>query len=119
MSTYQIRIVGGWCGNRMVMVQDHLSELLEEHGYRVKIERQSIWENYAPPQRADLVLQMIPAFQPEDLDCPSLAVRPFIRDLGHQKTLQKIFALLKEHYPQVTDLPAGSTPFTDLEKERS
>ncbi|MFO7943872.1 MAG: hypothetical protein R6U51_06195 [Anaerolineales bacterium] len=119
MSTYHIRIVGGWCGNRMVMVQDHLSQLLKQHGYQVSIDQQSIWENYAPPQRADLVLQMIPAFQPEDLVCPSLAVRPFIRDLDDQKTLQKIFSLLEEHYPQVTDLPAGSNPFADLEREKA
>lgn len=111
MTSYQIRIVGGWCGNRMVMVQDHLSRLLQEHGYRVRIDQQSIWDNYAPPQQADLVLQMIPAFQPEELECPSLTVRPFIRDLDHPETLESIFALLQEHYPQVTGLPAGSTPF--------
>jgi len=111
MKKFHIRIIGGWCGNRMVMVRDHLATLLEESGYTTKIDQQSIWENYAPPDRADMVLQLIPAFSIEELNCPSINIRPFSKDIHHQETLEAIFKALEEHYPSATNQPAGVNPF--------
>ena len=84
MDKFHIRLIGGWCGNRMVMVRDHLSDILTERGYEVKIDQQSIWENYAPPQHVDLVLQLMSAFSETELDPPSLSVRPFLKDFVKQ-----------------------------------
>ena len=100
MGKFHIRLVGGWCGNRMVMVRDNLTQLLTEKGYDVKIDQQSIWENYAPPQHADLVLQLMPAFSPEELQTPSLLVRQFLKDLNHVKTLEQVYEAVSKHYPQ-------------------
>jgi len=111
MGKFHIRIVGGWCGNRMFMVKDHLSDLLTIRGYDVKIDQQSIWENYAPPNHADIVLQLIPAFSPDELNCPCLNIRPFLKDLSHQETLESIFKTLEEHYPSATNQPTGVNPF--------
>jgi hypothetical protein len=110
MGKFHIRIVGGWCGNRMVMVQENLSVLLAEMGYEIKIDHQSIWENYAPPQHADLVLQLIPAFSPEELGRPSISIRPFLKDLNHQDTINEIFQVVEEHCPGNTEKPVGSYP---------
>jgi hypothetical protein len=111
MGKYHIRIVGGWCGNRMVIVRDHLAKLLDESGYITKIDQQSIWENYAPPDHADMVLQLIPAFNSEELNSPSLNIRPFLKDIHHIETLEAIFKALGEHYPAATNQPAGVNPF--------
>ena len=100
MGKFHIRLVGGWCGNRMVMVRDNLTQLLEEKGYEVKIDQQSIWENYAPPQYADLILQLIPAFSPEELKTPSLLVRPFLKDLNHGETLEQVLEIVVKIYPR-------------------
>ena len=105
MGKFHIRLVGGWCGNRMVMVRDHLDQLLSGRGYQVKIDQQSIWENYAPPQHADLVLQLMPAFSPEELDPPSLLVRPFLKDLDHQETLDQVLEAVAAHYPDHAPAP--------------
>ena len=98
MGKFHIRLVGGWCGNRMAIVREHLSKLLAEKGYQVKIDEQSIWESYAPPQHVDLVLQLMPAFQPEELIPPSLLVRAFVRDFDHPETLEKVLEAVKLHY---------------------
>jgi hypothetical protein len=109
MGKFHIRLVGGWCGNRMVMVRDHLEKLISNRGYDVKIDQQSIWENYAPPQHVDLVLQLMPAFSPDELDKPSLMVRPFLKDLDHPETLKEVYRAVADLYPQTnpTAIQAG------------
>lgn len=100
MGKFHIRLVGGWCGNRMVMVRDQLENLLTEKGYQVKIDQQSVWESYAPPQHADLVLQLMPAFSQEELIPPSLMVHPFLKDIDHQETLDQIYNAVAQYYPR-------------------
>jgi hypothetical protein len=95
---FHIRLVGGWCGNRMVIVQEHLSTLLSEKGYKIKIDQQSIWESYAPPQHVDLVLQLMPAFSADELKPPTLLVRQFLKDLDDQETLERVFEAVALHY---------------------
>lgn len=97
---FQIRIVNGWCGNRMVIVRDHLARLLEARGYHVKLDNQSIWENSSPPERVDLVFQLIPAFQPDELSCPSISIRPLLKDLDHPETLDRVFDIVASTYPE-------------------
>ncbi len=114
MKKFHIRIVGGWCGNRMVMIRDYLADLLDENGYDVKLDQQSIWENNAPPFFADMVLQLFAAFSADELGGPMLSIRPFLKDLEDPETLVKIFEMLEEHYPVITDLPVGKNPFAVL-----
>ena len=106
MRKFHIKIVNGWCGNRMIIVRDHLIELLEARGYQLKIDNQSIWENSSPPVNVDLVFQLIPAFKPEELNCPSIAIRPLLKDLDHAETLAKVFEIVEAHYPIAADAPA-------------
>jgi hypothetical protein len=114
MKKFHIRIVGGWCGNRMVMIRDNLAELLAERGYDVKLDQQSIWENSSPPLHVDMVLQLISAFSPEELNCPSLNIRPFLKDLNYQETLENIFEAVEEHYPAVFDQTSQQNPVSAL-----
>ena len=100
MGKFHIRLVGGWCGNRMVMVRDHLDHHLTERGYDIKIDQQSIWDNYAPPQHVDLVLQLMPAFSEEELEPASLHVRPFLKDLDHPETLELVVEAVSRLYSQ-------------------
>lgn len=110
MAAYHIRIIGGWCGNRMVIVREYLSELLSDCGYQIKISHQSIWENPAVPSNADLLLQLIPAFKEEEAGCPIVNIKAFIRDLDHLETLKAIIDTLEIDYPHKTGLPAGQRP---------
>jgi len=103
MGKFHIRLIGGWCGNRMIMVRDHLTELLAKHGFDVKIDQQSIWENYAPPQHVDLILQLMPAFSEDELDPPSFLVRPFLKDLDHPESIGLVLDAVSKHYPQTTE----------------
>lgn len=96
---FHIRIVNGWCGNRTVIVRDYLERLLEARGYQVKLDNQSVWENSSPPRHVDLVFQLIPAFQPDELTCPSISIRPLLKDLDHSETLENVFDLLASTYP--------------------
>ena len=86
----------------MVIVRDHLAELLEARDYSIKIDNQSIWENSSPPDHVDLVFQLIPAFSPEELSCPSIHIRPLLKDLDHQETLEDVFEIVAKHYPVST-----------------
>jgi len=99
MIKFHIRIINGWCGNRMIIVRDHLANLLAQRNFDVKIDNQSIWENNSAPEHVDLVFQLIPAFSPDELSCPSLPIRPLLRDLDHQETLEQIFRIVEENYP--------------------
>jgi len=107
---YHIRIIGGWCGNRMAMIQEYLSEILTDCGYQVKVTHQSVWETYSLPPSANLLLQLVPAFKPEDTSCPIVNIKPFIRDLDHLPTLLAIIESLEIDYPQKTGLPVGRRP---------
>jgi len=88
-------VVGGWCGNHIIMVAEHLAALFEQHGLRCKVTHQSIWETYALPPSVDLILQLMPAFTEEQAGCAVITIRPLIRDLEHPPTIQKIMEFLE------------------------
>jgi hypothetical protein len=98
----------------MVMIRDNLSELLADRGYQVKLDQQSIWENSAPPVHVDMVLQLISAFSPDELNCPSLNIRPFLKDLDHPETLDNIFRAVDEHYPIHSEQTSRDNPVPAL-----
>ena len=101
MKPYRICVVGGWCGNRMVMVAEHLEELLQEQGYPSRVTTHSVWDGLSTPPSADLVLQLLPAFTDADTGCPVITIRPMIADYDHAETLAKIFARVRLDYPAV------------------
>jgi len=90
MKKAHIRIVGGWCGNRMAMIQEYLGSLLPARGYSARVDFQSIWESQAVCPTADLILQLIPAFSKDEVHCPLLDIRPMLRDLEHAQTVELI-----------------------------
>lgn len=99
MKKFHIRIIAGWCGNQMLIVGDHLEASMKDRGYEFKLDYQSIWENNAPPMHVDLVFQLIPAFSPEELRCPSVPIRPLLKDLNHAETMENVFRALEQFYP--------------------
>ena len=99
MKKFHVRIINGWCGNRMVIIRDHLAGLFESEGYKIKLDNQSIWENSSAPTHVDLVFQLIPAFTEDELNCPSISIRPLLKDLNDPGTLERVFGILEQYYP--------------------
>ena len=102
LKTYKICVIGGSCGHRMMMVAEHLSELMQARGYPCRFSTHSVWENYSTPPLSDLILQLLPAFTQLEAGCPVLSIRPLLIDLDHPETIARIMA-------QVCDLVAKET----------
>jgi len=90
MQSYHICVIGGWCGNRLIIVAEHLAQLLQEAGYPCRVTHHSVWENYTQPPFADLILQLLPAFTEAEAGCPVINIRPLIGDLNHPETTDRI-----------------------------
>jgi len=99
MANYRVCVVGGWCGNRMVMVAEHLEEVLARAGYACRVTTHSVWENYTVPPSANLILQLLPAFTAAETGCPVLTIKPLLVDLDHPATLAKILEQVRSDYP--------------------
>jgi len=104
MTNYRVCVIGGWCGNRLYIVAEHISELLEKAGYPCQVKSHSVWENYSQPPVSNLVLQLLPAFTAAETGCPVINIKPLLLDLDHPQTIQKIltqiqadFALTAQH----------------------
>lgn len=102
MAVYKVCVVGGWCGNRMVMVAEHLSTLLQSKGYTCKVFHHSVWDNPSDPPRADLILQLLPAFTREQAGCPVITIKPLLVDLDHPGTIEKILEQVRTDFPKQT-----------------
>ena len=98
MKEYSICVVGGWCGNRMVIVADHLRELLAAAGYSVKVKTYSVWENYSTPPEGDLILQLLPAYSQANTKSPILNIRPLLRDLDEPDVIAQIMEQVKTDF---------------------
>jgi len=109
MARYHVRVVGGWCGNRIVMVADYLAELFAEKGYDCQVTHQSIWETYSLPPSVDLILQLMPAFTEGEASCPVINIKLLIHDLDHPPTINKILDFLQRQFtaPPGRDLSEG------------
>ncbi|HTX79062.1 MAG TPA: hypothetical protein VMC62_05315, partial [Longilinea sp.] len=103
MSMYTVCVVGGWCGNRMVIVADHLAEVFDRAGYPCKVSHFSVWENLSSAPRGDLILQLLPAYTAEETGCPVINIKPLLLDLDHAPTIEKILDHLRDHYPVTSD----------------
>lgn len=95
---YKICVVGGWCGNRMVVVKDNIQSLLSDAGFPVKVTSHSVWENYSTPPEADLILQLLPAYKESETGCPIINVKPYLLDPDDPVTTSKIIAHVQEHF---------------------
>jgi len=51
---------------------------------------QNIWDRFEAPAQTDLILQTMPAYNPSQVTCPILSVKPMIRDRDHEETLETI-----------------------------
>jgi hypothetical protein len=100
MAVYRVCIVGGWCGNRMVMVAEYLNTLLESRGFPCRVFHHSVWDNTSQPPASDLVLQLLQAFTPEEAGAPVINIRRMLVDLDDGPTLEKIFTHVQATYAQ-------------------
>ena len=98
MTKYRVCVIGGWCGNRLTMVAEHLSDLLEKAGYPCQVKSHSVWENYSQPPVSNLILQLLPAFTEPETGCPVINVRPFLLDLDHPATIEKVLKQVQADY---------------------
>ena len=103
MARYHIRVIGGWCGNRIVMVADYLTELFEKKGYDCRVTHQSIWETYSLPPSVDLILQLMPAFTEAQAGCPVINIKPLTLDLDHSPTINRILDVLQQQFAALPD----------------
>lgn len=95
---YKICVVGGWCGNRMVVVKDNIQNLLSNAGLPVKVTTHSVWENYSTSPVADLILQLLPAYKESETGCPIINVKPFLLDPDDTATTQKILEHVQGYF---------------------
>lgn len=98
MSVYSICVVGGWCGNRMVIVADHLREILINSGFVVKVNTFSVWENYSTAPVADLILQLLPAYSQEETGRKVINIRLLLRDLDDKQTIDEIIEQVRSDF---------------------
>jgi hypothetical protein len=101
MDNYRVCVIGGWCGNRLYMVAEHISELLDQAGYPCQVKSHSVWENYSQPPISNLVLQLLPAFTADETGCPVINIKPLLLDLDHPQTIEKIFNQIQADFAQV------------------
>ncbi len=99
MAPYKICVIGGHCGVRMIVVAEHLDELLKKAGYPCELTHQSLWDHPTPPRSANLILELLPAFTEAEAGCPVLSVRQLLRDLDDPPTIQKILERVRASYP--------------------
>jgi hypothetical protein len=83
----------------MVKVAEHMKELLDEKGYPCNVVTHSATTNTGVPFMTNLVLQLLPAFTPEEAGCPVISVKPLILDLDHPATIEKILNQVQADYP--------------------
>jgi len=102
MAKYRICVIGGWCGNRLVMVAEHIAELLEKKGLDCQVKSHSVWENYNQPPVSNLILQLLPAFTEAEVGCPVINVRPFLIDIDHPQTIEKILTQIQADFALTT-----------------
>ncbi|MGD8622138.1 MAG: hypothetical protein PVH60_09300 [Anaerolineales bacterium] len=98
MTKIHVVLAGGSCGNTLYLIEDQLKESFDEWGFDVRLNTQNIWQRFDLPAAVDLVLQTLPAYQKENLDCPVISVRRMIRDRQDPTTLDEVkSALLTIH----------------------
>jgi hypothetical protein len=106
MAVYRICVIGGHCGVRMMVVAEHVGELLNKAGYSCQVTHQSLWDHPTPPRGASLVLELLPAYTEAEAGCPVLNIKPLLADLDHPATIDKVFERVRSTYPFAVGQPA-------------
>jgi hypothetical protein len=96
MKRLEILLAGGSCGSTLFLIADEIDHQLSDVWdvpYRLTL--QNIWDRFDAPARTDLILQTMPAYNPSQVSCPILSVKPMIRDRDHPETLEAIRAMVE------------------------
>ncbi|MFZ1043048.1 MAG: hypothetical protein WCA79_19565 [Anaerolineales bacterium] len=102
MKTYRICVIGGHCGVRMIVVAEHLQELLHDAGYICEVTHQSLWDHPTPPYAVNLVLELLPAFTEAEVGCPVINIKPLLRDLDHPQIIDQVLQHVQANFPRVS-----------------
>ncbi len=91
MKRLEILLAGGSCGSTLFLIADEIEHQLSDvWGFPYRLTLQNIWERFDAPAKIDLILQTMPAYQPSQVSCPILSVKPMILDQDHPETLEAI-----------------------------
>ena len=91
MKKLEILLAGGSCGSTLFLIADEIERQLSEVWQLPhRLTLQSVWERFEAPAKTDLILQTMPAYQPSQVSCPIISVKPMIRDQKHAETLEAI-----------------------------
>lgn len=88
----RVIVAGGSCGSSMQRASEKIDEYCHIQGIKVKVSVHNLWHSVHLDSRADLVIQMFPFF--EELGCPVLDGRPFIKGDGEEEVLNEVARLL-------------------------
>lgn len=96
MQRLEILLAGGSCGSTLFLIADAIEQQLT-HVWQVpyRLTLQNIWDRFEAPDRTDLILQTMPAYDPAEVACPVLSVKPMIRDQGDPETLETIHNMVE------------------------
>lgn len=96
MNKLEILLAGGSCGSTLFLIADEIERQLTDV-WRVphRLTLQSIWDRFEAPARTDLILQTMPAYDPSQVECAVLSVKPMIRDQDHPETLEAIHNMVE------------------------
>ncbi len=95
---YKIVVVGGWCGNLLFIVANHVEETLRKAGFSFDLTTKNVWENYTEPPKCDLILQLMPAYSNKDTDSPVINIRRLLVERDHPETIEKIMHQIKTDF---------------------
>ncbi len=88
-------VVGGWCGNLLFIVAEHIKERLQNAGFSFSLTTKNVWENYSVPPACDLILQLMPAYSKQDTDSPIINIRRLLVERDDPETMKLIFNQVK------------------------
>ena len=98
MNAYKVCVVGGHCSNRYMIVAEQLATLFEKRGLYCQVVTHGVAGEYCFPPRANLILQLLPAFTEEEAGCPVINIKPLIGDPNHPATIEKILNQIQADY---------------------
>lgn len=105
MPKCKVCVVGGHCGVRMMIVAQHVEQLLHHAGYDCEVTHQGIWDHPEPPYHVNLILQLLPAFTEEEAGCPVVNIKPLLGNLDHPQVIGRIMQQMQAIYPQAAGRP--------------
>lgn len=98
MSKFKVCVVGGHCSNRVMIVAEQLMEFFEKKDIFCEVFTHLAAGEYGFPPRANLILQLLPAFTEDEAGCPVINIKPLIGDPAHPATIEKILTHIQAGY---------------------